>query len=332
MADGLASMAYAILRLATAAMRRLRTVRAGTMMALATAMAALFVLAAARAAADEPVGNWFVLELRGAAFSRPSEAEGTPWQSLQPGTTISPGTTVRTGGDGHLLLANRVDRIRLSPNSELALPKSERGDGVTRVIHWIGRAFFDVGKRPSPQFEVNTPYLVAVVKGTAFTTAVSEAGSTIKVTEGVVGVASAQGGAAVDVAAGETASVSARDSGTVSPGDLTAPDQGGGVEDAPLAPAAAADATVEGETIAGAGGSTARRGDGRGQGGGNGNGGDRGGGRDVAPVGGSGRVPGGGQDEGGEDDDNDYDDDDDDGGGYGCHGGGGCHDGWRRSR
>ncbi|MGH6926677.1 MAG: FecR family protein, partial [Dongiaceae bacterium] len=279
MADGFHSVAYAIVNPA-AAMHRVRRVLTGIAMTITVAVT-LLVLVGERAAADDAsqVGNWSVVELRGSAYSRLGEADGGQWRALKPGAAIAPGTIVRTGQGGSLLLANRLDRIRLSANSELELPRSEGGDAATRVIHWIGRAFFDVGRRPSPQFEVNTPYLVAVVKGTAFTTTVSGAGSAIKVTEGIVGVASARGGASIDVAAGETASVSASDGGTVSPGDLSdasAPGQG----DAGMAPstattAAAADAPVDGDTVSGAGrGSTARSG---GPGGGNGNGGDRGG-------------------------------------------------------
>jgi hypothetical protein len=314
--------------------------RAGTALLVA---ATVLVHASGRAAADEQFGSWFVAELRGSAFSRLGEAGDGPWRPLQPGESLVAGSIVRTGNDGNLLLANRVDRVRLSPNSELELPGREEGDAITRVIHWIGTAVFDVGKRPSPQFEVSTPYLVAVVKGTSFATTVSEAGSVIKVTEGIVGVASVQGGASVDVTAGETASVSASDSGTVSPGDLpaaSAPEQGGAAA-APstAATAIAGGATVESDTVAGAGGgATAQGADG--PGGGDGGGGNRDGTRRSQSI----RDPGdggtGGQgdnddDDGDDDDDDDDGDDDDDdddhdhGGwhGHGCHGDGGCHHG-----
>ena len=115
-------------------------------------------------------------------------------------------------------LTNGIDTIRLSPSSEIELPAGRSGDPVTRVIHWIGTAFFHVGKRPGPQFEVDTPYIVAIVKGTKFTTTVSDAGASIKVSEGVVGVSATAGGSSIDVTAGGSASVSAAHSDTVTPG------------------------------------------------------------------------------------------------------------------
>lgn len=355
MTDGFPCMAYAMIAPA-AAIRRLLSALAGAM-AIAVAVATLLALPNEGAAADEgsQFGDWFVVELRGSGFSRPTRADGAQWQSLQPGAVIAAGSVVRTGGNGHLLLANRVDRIRLSPNSELELPESGEADAVTRVIHWIGTALFDVGKRPSPQFEVDTPYLVAVVKGTAFTTTVSDAGSTVKVMEGIVGVAPAQGGTSVDVAAGETASVSASDGDTVTPGDLsgaTSPGQGGAASGQSTTATAATDTDVEGDTVTGpSGGSTARSGQGRG--GGNGNGGHRDGNGSVRHSGrGAGSGQGDGDGDGGDGDGHghgnggdgdgdghghgnggygDGDRDGDDGGnhdddhGDGCHGGG-CHD------
>jgi len=306
MADGLLSMGYAIG--ASVAARRRAT---AAVTAFAVVVAVLFVLYGGRAAADDTssIGRWFVLELRGSAFSRPAAAASDQWQSLRPGEVIAPGSIVRTGKDSNLLLVNRVDRMRLSPDSELELPAGEAEDIVTRVTHWIGTVFFDVGKRPSPLFEVTTPYLVAVVKGTAFTTTVSDAGSAIAVAEGIVGVAPARGGDAVDVAAGETASVSAGNSDAVSPGNLpesSASGQGGASADA-TGPSAGGGAAANS-------GSTARSGDGSRQGGGNGNGGDRNEGNRTATARGSGPDNGAG----------DVDDNDGDHGhghGHGCRGG-----------
>ncbi len=247
--------------------------------AIMVLLMALTLLFRDRAAADEapprPLG-WFVAELRGSAFSLPGDVAGGQWQPLRPGALVAAGSVVRTEADSHLLLVNRVDRILLSPNSELELPDGKEGDSVTRVIHWLGTAIFDVGRRPSPQFEVSTPYLVAIVKGTVFTTTVSEAGASLEVKEGIVGASPAGGGASIDVAAGEAASVSADDRGTVSPGELSNhPAAGhGGAAGQPADAGAGTD--LEASTVSGAGSGEVVDGDaaaahGRGQGGGNGN-------------------------------------------------------------
>lgn len=236
MAATIASAAQSIvISLATAIRRALPRSFAAAAAILLMAFASPFFLCdkqASAADASPQLRAWVVGELRGDAFSRPGGADDAQWQPLQTGARIMPGSVVRTDASGSMELKNGIDVIRLSPSSEIELPAGQNGDPVTRVIHWIGTAFFHVGKRPGPQFEVDTPYIVAIVKGTKFTTAVSEAGASIKVSEGIVGVSATSGGSSIDVTAGESASVSANDSGTVSPtglsGDSAFAGNGGG--------------------------------------------------------------------------------------------------------
>jgi hypothetical protein len=148
---------------------------------------------------------WVVAELRGVALSRLGSSDSA-WQPLRLGMPIAVGSELRTEPNGEVTLTNGQDRIQLAGNSQVALVAAP-ADPVTRVRHWLGRAFFAVGKRPAPLFEVETPYLVAIVKGTRFTSEVSEAGGAISVEEGVVAVSSGQGGGAVDVGPGQTARV-----------------------------------------------------------------------------------------------------------------------------
>ena len=209
--------------LAAAIRRALPRSRAIAAAALLMAIAWLSLSDKQASAADVPAAtrSWVVQELKGAAFSRPRAGDDSQWQSLQAGARIEPGSVVRTDDSGRVELTNGIDQIRLSPSSEIELPMQQNGDPVTRVIHWIGTAFFHVGKRPGPQFEVDTPYIVAIVKGTKFTTNVSDAGASVKVSEGVVGVSAAAGGSSIDLTAGGSASVSAAHSDTVTPGGPT---------------------------------------------------------------------------------------------------------------
>jgi len=186
---------------------------------LLVALAAGPRLAAAGDAAAMPKA-WSVAELAGTAVTRASGDINGAWQPLRTGATLPPGSVVMTGTDSRLVLSNGVDRIRMSADSQVELPAAPEG-AVTRVIHWIGTAFFQVGKRPPRQFEVDTPYLVAIVKGTKFTTTTGGGGASVKVTEGIVGVSPAKGGDGIDLTAGQTASVSASASGRVSRGGLS---------------------------------------------------------------------------------------------------------------
>lgn len=336
MATTIASTAQSITSPFAAAARRALH-RAG---AIAAAMLLLVIAQVfpidAPASADDvapALRAWVVQGLKGAAFSRPHDAAENQWQALRMGARIEPGSIVRTDGSGRAELTNGVDIIRLSPSAEVELPAGKEGDPVTRVIHWIGTAFFHVGKRPGPQFEVDTPYIVAIVKGTKFTTTVSDAGAAIKVSEGVVGVSATAGGSSIDVTAGGSASVSAAHGDTVVPGPSgdAGPVSGRGKNSALTrsgsVPAADADAeSGTGGTLSGGadseaalGGSATTR-SGRGDSNGNGRGRDNRGGEGRSAAMGNGGGQGGVNGDG--------DGDGDDGGGNGgCFGHGGHHHG-----
>src|SRR5882724_111458 len=222
MAATIASAAQSIVSSLAAAIRRAlpRSFAAAAAILLLAFASPIFLGGKQSSAADASPQQraWVVGELRGAGFSRPRGADDAQWQPLQAGAQIAPGNVVRTDASGSMELRNGIDTIRLSPSSEIELPPRLNGDPVTRVIHWVGTAFFHVGKRPGPQFEVDTPYIVAIVKGTKFTTSVSEGAASIKVSEGIVGVSATAGGSSIDVTAGGSASVSAAHSDTVTPG------------------------------------------------------------------------------------------------------------------
>jgi hypothetical protein len=316
MAATIASSAQTIMRPLAVAIRRSLS-RSWAIAAVFLLLAIAFSLDGRHASAADTapaMRSWIVQELKGAAFSRPRDADDGQWQDLRTGARIEPGSVVRTDGSGRIELTNGIDRIRLSPSSEIELPVGLSGDPFTRVIHWIGTAFFQVGKRPAPQFEVDTPYIVAIVKGTKFTTTVSDAGASIKVSEGIVGVSATAGGSSIDVTAGGSASVSAADSDTVTPGpsgDATptgARGKGSSLVGSSNNPSADGDVEAGGALSASAddghsSGTTARGGRGTSHGGGNGNGR----GRDGRENDGNGAVirNGGGQGGvGGDDDDN----------------------------
>jgi hypothetical protein len=324
MAAMIASVTQSIRGLLAPASRRTLALAAAVVL---IAISSLLLSDKRALAGDVPpaLRTWVVQELKGAAFSRPHDGGDSQWHALRTGARIEPGSVVRTDGSGRTELTNGIDTIQLSPSSEIELPAGRSGDPVTRVIHWIGTAFFHVGKRPGPQFEVDTPYIVAIVKGTKFTTTVSDGGASIKVSEGIVGVSATAGGPSIDVTAGGSASVSAAHSDTVTPGGPSgdATPAGGRGKGSTLArsgdgPPAAADVEARaGGALSGGADDVSTDGavssaTARGGHGGNGNGHGRESEGDSALMGNGGGQ--GGVDEGG-------DDDGDNGGG--CHGNGG---------
>jgi hypothetical protein len=148
---------------------------------------------------------WIVAESRGPAEMRHDRGA---WQPLISGAVVAAASEIRTGPAAEVLLTRGNDRVRLKGQSYLELPAAAAdgapGDGtMTRLVQWLGEAVFEVDHRPDPHFEVDTPYLTAIVKGTAFTVEVTHDGSAVAVTQGVVAVGS-PGGATTVVTAGMT--------------------------------------------------------------------------------------------------------------------------------
>jgi ferric-dicitrate binding protein FerR (iron transport regulator) len=144
---------------------------------------------------------WIVLESRGPAEVRHDRGS---WLPLMSGAVVAAASEIRTGPAAEVVLKRGEDRVRLLGQSYLELPPAAPDDAMTRVVQWLGQALFEVDHRPEPHFEVDTPYLTAVVKGTAFAVEVTREGSAVAVTQGVVAVGT-PGGAASLVAAGMTA-------------------------------------------------------------------------------------------------------------------------------
>jgi ferric-dicitrate binding protein FerR (iron transport regulator) len=145
---------------------------------------------------------WIVAEVEGPAMVRYDRGV---WQRLDLGAAVAAASEIRTGRDAHVVLVCGEDRVRLLAQSYLELPAATADDGMTRVMQWLGEALFEVDPRPSPQFEVDTPYLTAVVKGTAFTIQVARESASVAVSSGTVRVSTLDG-AASDVGAGRIAS------------------------------------------------------------------------------------------------------------------------------
>jgi ferric-dicitrate binding protein FerR (iron transport regulator) len=167
---------------------------------------------------------WIVVESQGPAEIR--HDRGT-WLPLTTGAVVAAASEIRTGPAADVLLRRGEDRVHLLGQSYLELPAAAEGDAMTRLVQWLGQAIFEIDHRPDPHFEVDTPYLTAIVKGTVFTIEVTHDDSAVAVTQGVVAV-STPGGASSRVVAGMTARGYAGLSG------LTIED--GAVAPAPVAP------------------------------------------------------------------------------------------------
>ena len=155
--------------------------------------------------------TWVVTKASGNVQYRMGGKAPTEWQALQAGAVLGAAAEVRTGSDSRALLTHRGTTLTVSPESALKLPGADRPNGVYRVFQSLGTLLYKIKERAAGMaaFEVETPYLVAVVKGTVFTVNASNAGAAVHLTEGVVDVQPTLGGTGVTLTPGRTALITA---------------------------------------------------------------------------------------------------------------------------
>ena len=153
---------------------------------------------------------WQVAKSSGEVWVTTSGAQQV---SLSADTKLKPGDNVRTGRNGRVLLTRGEERILLSPNSAIGVPSEKKGDLPTTITQQAGSILLDVEKKNVRHFEVETPYLAAVVKGTQFRVTVEKGRSRVEVLRGQVQVADFKSGQNVLVLPGQAARTSANGAG-----------------------------------------------------------------------------------------------------------------------
>jgi|GEM_PF-2404586 hypothetical protein len=141
--------------------------------------------------------------------------------SLRHARTLKPGDSIRTGGNGRALLVRGEEYILISPNSAIEIPREKKEGLLTTIIQWAGSIVLDVEKRNVKHFEVETPLLAAVVKGTRFRVTVEKINNRVDVLRGQVEVSDLKSGQYALVQSGQTAKVSTLQSGLSLSGEGT---------------------------------------------------------------------------------------------------------------
>lgn len=165
-------------------------------------LAVVQLLSSDQATAQDNV--WRVGKVSGEAWITGS---GVQQASLGGAAELKPGDTIRTGRNGRVLLVRGAETMLVSANSQVVVPTSS-GSGRSTLIQQAGSVLLDVEKRNVQHFEVETPFLAAVVKGTQFRVTVTAAGARVDVTRGQVEVADFRSGQYALVQPGQAASVS----------------------------------------------------------------------------------------------------------------------------
>src|SRR6266568_3243870 len=164
---------------------------------------AAFMISAAAFAAD---GEWTVRKSSGEVWTG---AQGVQLVSLGASngqqTVLKPGDTVTTGRNGRVLLVRGEETILIAPNSVVGIPAEKKDGLATTITQQAGSILLEVEKRNVPHFEVETPYLAAVVKGTQFRVSVTATGTRVDVQRGKVEVVDFKSGQIAQVLPGQAA-------------------------------------------------------------------------------------------------------------------------------
>jgi hypothetical protein len=116
-------------------------------------------------------------------------------------------STVHTGHDGAMDLAQGATTLSIGADTDLEFPEGPaHGAPVERIVQKSGKAFYDIAKRGGNKLRVETPYLVAVIKGTQFSVSVQDGATSISLVEGQLQILSPEDDARVEINAGQIAS------------------------------------------------------------------------------------------------------------------------------
>jgi len=162
----------------------------------------MLMLATASGAFAADGDDWTVHKSSGEVWLTGS---GVQQASLKQEDMLKPGDTVRTGRTGRVLLKRGDEMILVSPNSVVGVPAQKKEGLSTTIKQQAGSILLDVEKRNVKHFEVETPYLAAVVKGTQFRVTVNAGKTTVDVVRGQVEVADFKSGQIAQVMAGQHA-------------------------------------------------------------------------------------------------------------------------------
>jgi hypothetical protein len=144
------------------------------------------------------------------------QASGAQPIALTDAVTVNPGDVIRTGANGRVLLMRGAETMLISANAVVGLPKEQKDGLSTTILQQAGTILLEVEKRNVKHFQVETPYLAAVVKGTQFRVTVDKDVSRVDVLRGQVEVMDFKTGQYAQVFPDQSAKVTALGTGGLS--------------------------------------------------------------------------------------------------------------------
>jgi ferric-dicitrate binding protein FerR (iron transport regulator) len=145
--------------------------------------------------------DWTAVRLRGLVL----ELIDGQWEQLARGAVVSDDRVIRTV-NGRVTFVRGAETIELGPNTQVQIFDQPRTRPYTTVRQYFGQVAIEAEVRDVQHFAVQTPYMVAAVKGTRFTVLSDEDSSEVRVQRGAVGVESTGDGSHSLIVAGQSAS------------------------------------------------------------------------------------------------------------------------------
>ncbi|WP_297112258.1 FecR family protein [uncultured Devosia sp.] len=129
------------------------------------------------------------------------------WMPLARGDTIPNAAKIRTTSGARVELQRGGESITLGGSTEIVINQAET-HRMTRIVQVLGTVSVEAEKRNVQHFSVQTPVMVAIVKGTQFTVTYRNGLASVDVDEGVVEVRDFVTNTSVDLHPGQSAAAS----------------------------------------------------------------------------------------------------------------------------
>jgi hypothetical protein len=149
--------------------------------------------------------DWHAAKLRGKVL----QLVDGQWEPLLRGDVVPDDRVIRTLGSGRVTFVRGNEMVDLGGNTQIQIHDRNGSRPFTTVLQHFGKVEVEAEVQQVQHFAVQTPYLVAVVKGTRFTVLSSETESRVRVRRGAVAVENSADGSNTVVVAGQTAEVAA---------------------------------------------------------------------------------------------------------------------------
>jgi len=125
---------------------------------------------------------------------------------VQPNSTVGLPARIVTGDDGMLGLTQAGTNITIASDSDVEIPaEAANGQLIARLVQRRGNVFYNVAHRDVGTLRVETPFLVAVIKGTQFNVAAQADSTTISLFQGRLEIGTPDGSDIIQLNAGEIA-------------------------------------------------------------------------------------------------------------------------------